>query len=325
MAKADAGDADGDDAPGPDLDIGRSLGTDAEQAERPCQRAHRADQDAREHIGVDDGKDHEPRGRLIADLGAEQRGGDAAEHDDRQQFEQKAPKHEGQPDQRLPGPRQAEPAPLQLGRRRDVGNRRRRIDDGERLHRHARGLRQPRFQERDRPLDQAEHHPFGGQRAAEHQRQLPGDIDQEAIGDRIVGGTHEPVVERREMRQRARDVGDLARHLADLLGHHQQQLCAEAVGSERDRRMLLRRRLRGGRLRRDIGDGAQRVDDLAALLVVLQRVERTFRLLGRQRVTGNGLRRRRLGGRLRKRGRDEQGEDEKQRKAKFVRHEGLIK
>ena len=60
IGKGDAGDADRDDAPDPDLDIGRGLGADAEQAERPGQRAHRADQHARERIGIDDGEDREP-------------------------------------------------------------------------------------------------------------------------------------------------------------------------------------------------------------------------------------------------------------------------
>ena len=92
-----------------------------------------------------------------------------------------------------------------------------------------------RFQQRHRPLDDAEDQPFGSEGAAEHQRQFPGDIEQLIIGGRIVGRSHDPVIERRKVRQRPRHIGDLVRDLADLLGHRQQELCAKAVRRERNR------------------------------------------------------------------------------------------
>ena len=169
----------------------------------------------------------------IADLGAQQHRGDTDKDEHREQFKRETSEHEGQPDQRLPGARQTETPSLQRGRRGDVSRGGRRIGHRQRLHRGTRRLRKPRFQQRHRPLDEAEHQPLGGEGADEHQRQLPGDIEQLMIGGRIVGGPHEPVIERPEMRQRPRHIGDLARDLADLLGHRQQELRAKAVRGER--------------------------------------------------------------------------------------------
>ena len=89
-----------------------------------------------------------------------------------------------------------------------------------------------RLEKRHRPLDQAEDHPFGDDGATEHQCEFPGDIEQLVIGCGIVGGAHDPVIERRKMRQRARDIGDLVREIVDLIGDRQQELGAEAVGRQ---------------------------------------------------------------------------------------------
>ena len=120
IGKGDAGDADGDDAPRPYLDIGRGLGANPKQAERPGQRPHDADQPARQRIGIDDREDHKPGGCEIADLGAQQHRGDADEDEHREQFKRETSQHEGQPDQRLPGARQAEAPSMQRGLRGDV-------------------------------------------------------------------------------------------------------------------------------------------------------------------------------------------------------------
>ena len=90
-----------------------------------------------------------------------------------------------------------------------------------------------------------------------------------------MGGAQEPPVERPIVRQRARYVGDLARDLADLLGHRKQELRAKTVRRERYRGFRLG--CRG--LRRGVGDRAQRLDDLRALLVVGKRIERPLRLI----------------------------------------------
>ena len=123
---------------------------------------------------------------------------DPDEDEHREQFKRKPSEHEGQPDQRLPGARQAETPPLQRGCSSDVIRRRRRIGHGQRLHWGTRCLRKPRFQKRHRPLDEAKDQPLGGKSADEHQRQFPRDIEQLMIGGRIVGGSHEPVIERRK-------------------------------------------------------------------------------------------------------------------------------
>jgi len=64
--------------------------------------------------------------------------------------------------------------------------------------------------------------------------QFPRDIEQLIIGGRIVGRSHDPVIERREVSQRPGHVGDLVRDLANLLGHRQQELRAKAIRRERD-------------------------------------------------------------------------------------------
>ena len=177
---------------------------------------------------------------------------------------------------------------MHRGRRGNICGGGRRIGHRRRLHRSTRRLRKPRFQERDRPFDQAENQPLGSEGADEHQRQLPGDIEQLMIGGWIVGGSHEPVIERPIVHQRPRHVGDFARDLADLLGHRKQELRAKAIRRERYRGFRFGRR--GLRLRRGIGDRAQRLDHLRALLVVGKRIDRPLRLLGRKglSVAGGG-------------------------------------
>ena len=256
--------------------------------------------------------------------GAEQHRGDTDEDEHRQQFERETAQHEGQPDQRLPGARQAETPLLPRGRRGDVGHGGWRIGHRQRLHRGTRRLRKARFQQRHRPLDEAEDQPLGGEGADEHQRQLPGDIEQLIIGGRIVGGPHEPVIERPEMRQRPRHIGDLARDLADLLGHRQQELRAEAVGGERDGGFRFGRGRCGLRLLRGIGDRTQRLDHLRALLVVLKRLERPLRLFGRQHVSLVGGRGSRRCAGLSKSRKDEQNAGEENRGQELERHEGLF-
>ncbi len=215
---------------------------------------------------------------------------------------------------------------MRLILRHDIRRGGGRVGNRERPRRGVRGLRDARFQQRHRPLDEAEDQPFGGEGAAEHQRQFPGDVEQLTISVGIVGGVDEPPVERLEMRQRPRDIGDLARDFADLLRHRQKELRAETVRRERDRGLLLRRGLCG--LRRRIGDGAQCVDHLRALLVVLQRIERPLRLIRRQRVRfvrrrNAGLSRRSAG--LSKGGSGEKCDGEQDRGDELVRHEGLFK
>ena len=245
VRKGDAGHADGDDAPDPDLDIGCGLGANPKQAVRPGQRPRGADQRARQRIAIDDRLDGKPDRRAIADLGTQQHRGDADEDQHRQQFEREPPQHERQPDQRLPGPRQAETPPMQRRLHGDVSGGGWRIDHRQRLRRRTRGLRQPRFQQRHRPLDQAEHQPFGGEGAAEHQRQFPGDVEDLAVGRGIVGGSQEPIIERRKMRHRPHQIGDFARDIADLFGDRQQQLRAKAIRGERDGRLCFGRGLGG--------------------------------------------------------------------------------
>jgi len=157
----------------------------------------------------------------------------------------------------------------------------RRIDHGQRLRRGTRRLRKARFQQRHRLLDETEDQPFGREGATEHQRQFPRDIEQLIISCGIVGRSHDPVIKRRKVRQRPRHIGDLAGDLADLLGHRQQELCAKAVRREWNRGSRFGR---GLRLRRGIGDSAQRIDHLRALRVVLKRIERPLRLIGRQHI-----------------------------------------
>ena len=144
IGKGDAGYADGDDAPRPDLDIGRGLGANAKQAERPRQRPHHADQPARQRVGIDDREDHEPAGRAIADPRSQQHRGDTDEDENRQQFERETSQHERQPDQRLPGARQAETPPMPSALRGDISRGGWRI--GDRQRQDARRLRHARFQ-----------------------------------------------------------------------------------------------------------------------------------------------------------------------------------
>ena len=143
---------------------------------------------------------------------------------------------EGAPPFMLLGPaREAEMAPLARDLGRDVGCSGGRIDNSRHRHGHLRRLRHSRLKERDRPLDDAEDHPLGSQRATEHQRELPGDVEQLIVGIGIVGRAHDPVIKGGEMSQRPRDIGDLMRDVADLFGHRQQELRAEAVRLELDR------------------------------------------------------------------------------------------
>ncbi len=175
-----------------------------------------------------------------------------------------------------------------FARRGDIRGRGGRIGHRQRLRRRTCHLGNARFQQRHRPLDQAEDQPFGGQGAAEHQHQFPGDIEQLVIGRGIVGGLHDPVIERRKMRQRPRHIGDLVRDIADLLGHRQQELGAKAVRRERNRVVRFGRWRYGLGLRRGLGDGAQGIDHLRALGVVLQRIEGAVGLFGRQRIAAVG-------------------------------------
>ena len=247
---------------------------------------------------------------------------DPDEDEHREQLKRETSEDEGQHDQRLPGARQAEPAPMLRGRRGNVRRRRWRIGYRQRLHRGTRRLRKPRFQQRHWPLDEAEHQPLGSKSADEHQRQLPGDIEQLMIGGWIVGGPHEPVIERPEMRQCPHDVGDLARNLADLLGHRKQELCAKAVRSERYRGFRFGRRAL--RRLRCIGDRAQRLDDLRALLVVGKGLERPLRLIGRKHVSFVGGRGGRRSVGLSESRNNKQGAGEENRRQEFERHEDLF-
>ncbi len=300
VRKGDARHGDGDDAPRPDLDIHRGLGADTEQTERPRQSPHDADQPARQRVGIHHREDHEAGDGEIADPGPQQHRGDADEDQYRKQLERETSQHERQPHQRLPGARQAEVPSMPFARRGDIRGRGGRIGQRQRLRRRRCSLRNARFQQRHRPLDQAENQPFAGQGATEHQRQFPGDIEQLIIGRWIVGGPHDPVIERRKVRQRPRDIGDLVRDIADLLGNRQQKLGAEAVRCERNRVVRFgrgRRGLgllcclglrRGLALRRGFGDGAQGIDHPRALGVVLQRIEGAVGLFGRQRIAAVG-------------------------------------
>ena len=146
VGKGDARHADSENAPRPNLDIGRGFSAHAEQTEWSGQRAHHADQPARERVGVDHGKDDEPRGDEIAELGAEQRRGDAEEDEDGQQLQHQAAQHEGQPHQRLPGPRERQPPLMPSRLDHDIGGRRGWIGARQCLRRRPRRLRHARFQ-----------------------------------------------------------------------------------------------------------------------------------------------------------------------------------
>ncbi|MFK4518253.1 hypothetical protein ABIF20_005618 [Bradyrhizobium japonicum] len=123
------------------------------------------------------------------------------------------------------------------------------------------------------------------------------------------------------MRQRPRHVGDLARDLADLFRHREQELGAKAVGRERDRRFLLGRGGYGLLLTGRIRDHAQRIDHLRALFVVLERLQRTLGFLRRQ--CGSPVGGRRLGADGGKR-RDREEESGEERRGKLVRHENSL-
>ena len=222
IGEGDAGDADGDDAPRPDLNVSRGLGANGKQAEGPPQSANETDQAARKCVGVHDSENNEADGCWLANLSPQQHRGDADKDQHREQFDREAAKREWQAEQQLPGPRQAGTAPMQL---RLGGHGRWWIDDGKRLRGHTQDLRHARLQESDRTPDQAEDQPFGTEGAAEHQRQLPRDLDQKIIGSGIIRCPHDPVVERRKMRECPRHFGDLTRDFADLLRHRQED-CA---------------------------------------------------------------------------------------------------
>ncbi len=125
VRKGDAGDADADNAPRPNLDIGRGLRPNAKQAERPRQRPRHADQPTRQRIGIDHREDHKPRGRAFAEGCAQQHRSDPDKDDDREQFEQQTPQHERQPDQRLPDPDEIDTALMLFGLRAHVARVRR--------------------------------------------------------------------------------------------------------------------------------------------------------------------------------------------------------
>ena len=196
------------------------------------------------------------------------------------------------------------------------------IDCRQRLHRNNRRARQARFQQRYRPLEKAEYQPLGGEGATEHQRQFPRDIEQLTIGGRIVGGFHEPVIECLIMRQRPGHVRDLAGDLADLLGYRKQNLRAQAVLREWYRGLRFGCGSCGLRLRRGFGDRAQRIDHLRALLVVLERLQRPLRLIGRQHIGVTGVRSRRRRARLGESGESQQRAGEQDRGEELMRHEG---
>ena len=143
------------------------------------------------------------------------------------------------------------------------------------------------------------------------------------IGVGIIGRAQEPVIEPLEMRQRPRDLRDLARDVANLLGDREQQLRAKTVRCEWYPRGLVDGRGRRW-LRRGIGDGAQRLDDLGALGVILQRVQCPPCLFRRQRMGVGGGRRGRRGVGLGESRRCEEHPSEKNRDNEFLQHANLI-
>ncbi len=162
-------------------------------------------------------------------LGTQQHHRHTDEDEHGKEFERETSHDERQPHQRLPDTRQTETPLLLFGFRDNIRHGGWGIGDGQRQRRRTRHIRKTRFQPCDRPPNDAEGQGFGSERASEHQRQFPRDIEQLVIGERIVRRPHDPVIERRKMRQRARQIGDLTGDIADLLRHRQQKLRAEAV------------------------------------------------------------------------------------------------
>ncbi len=210
---------------------------DHDQAERARRGngSHQADQATADDIGVDDGENGEPRGRHAVDAGAENQGCDGGEGHDWQQCEHQSSGHKRQPNHGLPGASQCDAAPAQWNRARHAGpGDRLTCDfgvDGVSDMRNAMG--DTGFQPRERTPDGACYQPFGDQGASQHQRELPGDVEEDVIGVGVGCGLLQPVPEQRKARNGLRGIGDLVGDVAELLGNREQKLCAEAVRCQR--------------------------------------------------------------------------------------------
>ena len=165
VRKGNARHGDGDDAPRPDLDIGRGLGADTEQTERSRQRPHHADQPARQRVGIDHREDHEPGGGEIADPGPQQHRGDADEGQYRKQSRAaRRPSTNGSRTSDCQARARLRCRRCSSARRGDIRGRGGRIGHRQRVRRRTCGWRNARFQQRHRPLDEAEDQPFGSRR-----------------------------------------------------------------------------------------------------------------------------------------------------------------
>ena len=118
--------------------------------------------------------------------------------------------------------------------------------------------------------------PFGHEGAEDHQREPPRRIEQRLLSKRIIGEMKQPVPDSRKVGYRPCGEGELVRDLAEPIRDLGQQLHAEIIGQCRRSGVL---GLQGCRLRRGgLGDGLQRLNQLGALVVVLQNVQRLLRL-----------------------------------------------
>ena len=287
------------DAPDPHLDIGGGLVADDEQARLARggrhQRLRRADHAAAEHVGVDDREDDDARPQRAADFGREQHVADRRERDHRRKLDGEAREHERQPEHQLVGIGEAAVPPQLLPQilRRQIfllwrQVLRRQVWRRQVLRRQVAALRlQPRgsmrarrdvtHDGRERPSQGPPHDPFDGERAGEHQRELPRGVEQQMTRVGVLHEMADPMQDHRKVGHRACGGRELAGGLAEPVRHLHHDLHAEIVGGK----CCGRRWCRAGRRR--LGDGLQRLNELAALAVVLQDFERLLCLGGGHR------------------------------------------
>ncbi len=359
LGRAVAEDADAQDPPRPQHRVARPVLADRQQPERRAlrahQQAHHGEQDAHRHIGVDEGEDHEPGDRALAEPGAEQPVADAGEDQRGHEIEQEGEAGEASTPQ-LPGrpPPAAGLSRLRLALLRLaglaprlglvrlglvlLGPRRRHLavrPPGEPL--------EPRPEAGERPDRQ----PLRRQPRRRDHHEPPGHGEQHLMEVAVPPDARKPDREERERDHRARGAGDRLARRGEAVGEPDQHLRAEAVRLERNRQRgrhrgrsgrLGRRRLRRLRLRRfparrgrDAGRRGLGGGGALGGGTFRQRPQRRDQGVPRPRVLEHRERRRRLlageRGRRASRGRDHRlrrrrGQEE-QREEKNPGHQGL--